>query len=190
MAESTGGWSWLAGKLYGAIYRNPKSNRVVVEAAELQPGEQVLDIGCGAGKALVEAARVVGAENCSGVDPTPTLAETARQRLPGGRIEVAVAEELPFEENLFDVVWAISSPHHWEDRHAGLEEVSRVLRPGGRFLLAEQRKRRPGGHGLTDAEAATTAREMTAIGFADVEILRLPVRWDSLLVLRGWDSGN
>src|SRR5690606_9248508 len=34
------GWSWAAGKLYGALFRNPRSNRLVVQAAELQPGEQ------------------------------------------------------------------------------------------------------------------------------------------------------
>ena len=186
MREATGGWSWLAGKIYGTLRRNSKSNRVVVQAADLGPDEQVLDIGCGAGKALVEAARIVGSQNCFGVDPTPSLAETARQRLPRAQVEVAMAEDLPFEDDRFDVVWAISSPHHWDDRHAGLREVARVLRPGGRFLLAEQRKRRPGGHGLTDDEAAATVREMAGIGFADLETLRLRVRWDTMLVVRGW----
>lgn len=180
------GWSWLFGKFYAIVWRNPKSNRVVVEAADLQPGEKVLDIGCGAGKALVVAADVVGMENCFGVDPTPALAETARKRLRGGQVEVAAAEDLPFADDTFDAVWTISSPHHWEDRSQGLKEAARVLRPGGRFLLAEQRKRQEGGHGLTDSEAAATAGELEEVGLERVAVLRRPIKWYTMLIVRGW----
>lgn len=180
------GWPWLAGKFYAIVWRNPKSNLVVAEAADLKPGEKVLDIGCGAGKALVVAAETVGMDNCFGVDPTAALAETARKRLPGGQVEVAVAEDLPFPADSFDVVWTIASPHHWDDRHLGLEEAARVLRPGGRFLLAEQRRRKEGGHGLTDSEATATARELEEVGLERVEILRRPVKWYTILIVRGW----
>lgn len=180
------GWPWLVGKLYGVLSRNPRSNRVVAEAAELQPGERVLDIGCGAGKALLLAAEMVGAENCFGIDPTKALVDTARKRLPGASIAVGMAEDLPFADDSFDVVWTIASPHHWDDRHRGLKEVARVLKPGGRFLLAEQLRRADGGHGLSESEAAATAKELERIGFERTQVLRPRIKWYTLLILRSW----
>src|SRR5690606_4287726 len=111
MASKDQGWSWLFGKLYGLLSRNPPSNRMVVELADLQPGERVLDIGGGSGSALVAAAEIVGAENVAGADPTGPLAEKVRKRIPGAEVVQAGAEDLPFPEASFDVVWTIASFH-------------------------------------------------------------------------------
>lgn len=162
------GWSWLMGKLYGLIQRNPASNRTVAALAELTGDDMVLDVGCGAGGALKAASRTVPENQLSGADPTPALVTTARKRLPEADIEVAVAEDLPFDDRSFSVVWTISSFHHWTHPRQGLEELLRVLAPGGRLLLAEHRNKKDGGHGLSDREANQLIATLGEIGFEDV----------------------
>lgn len=166
------GWPWLFGKLYALIQRNPASNRAVFELAELKPDDRVLDVGCGAGAALVLAADVVGPDRVAGADPTAGLASTARKRLPESRIEIAPAEALPFDDDSFTVVWSIASHHHWKDSETGLREIKRVLAPGGRLLLAEHRMRKDGGHGLSDAEAERLGDDVEALGFEKATVLR------------------
>lgn len=170
VSDSPHGWPWILGKLYALIQRNPASNRALFELAEIAPDDRILDVGCGAGGALVLAAEVVGEENVAGADPTSALAGTARRRLPGARIEVAPAEALPFDDTSFTLVWTIASHHHWRDSHSGLTEIFRVLEPGGRLLLAEHRTKRNGGHGLTMREAEDLRLVLEEVGFEEVEI--------------------
>lgn len=183
MGKTGGGWPWLFGKLYAVLQRNPTSNRVVVEVASLRPGDRVLDVGCGAGRAMVLAARTVGVANVTGVDPTPALASTARKRVPGARVEVGVAEDLPFPDEQFTVAWTIAAHHHWDESETGLAEIHRVLTPGGRLLLAEYRNRRDGGHGLSDSEAERLMETLSRVGFDDVAAIRRRSGWRTLLIL-------
>lgn len=182
MRES-GGWPWLFGRLYALLQRNPASNQVVVELAELRPGDRVLDIGCGAGGALVRAAEAVGDENVAGVDPTPALASTARRRIPGAAIEIGVAEDVPFPDAGFTVVWTIASQHHWDDARTGLAEVLRVLKPGGRLLLAEAWKQRDGGHGLSDREVTQLKSTLSELGFEEIETVHTRAGRKKMVVL-------
>lgn len=185
MAEEEHGWSWLFGTLYALLSRNPASNRVVAEEAALQPGERVLDVGCGSGSAMAAAAETVGQENVVGVDPTGPLAKKAQRRLPQARVEVAPAEQLPFDDDTFDVAWTIASHHHWEEPATGRAELARVLVPGGRVLLAERLMRREDGHGLTEGEARRLMTDLEAAGFENVELVRRKIKWYSFLILKG-----
>lgn len=170
VSDSSHGWPWILGKFYALIQRNPASNRALFELADIAPNHRILDVGCGAGGALVLAAEVVGEENVAGADPTSALAGTARRRLPDARIEVAPAEALPFDDASFTLVWTIASHHHWRDSRTGLNEIFRVLEPGGRLLLAEHRTKRDGGHGLTMREAEDLRLVLEEVGFEEVEI--------------------
>ena len=172
MTAKDAGWPWIFGKLYGLTHRNPRSNRVVVSAADLSPGERVLDVGCGAGGALVLAAAIVGSTNVAGAEPTAALASTAASRIPGARIENAPAERLPFFDGEFDVVWSVSSFHHWQDPELGLRETARVLAPGGRMLIAEHSLRRDGGHGISDREADRLEETLTDLGMENARAAR------------------
>lgn len=185
MSDSSHGWPWILGKFYALIQRNPASNRALFELADIEPDDRILDVGCGAGGALVLAAEVVGEENVAGADPTSALAGTARRRLPGARIEVAPAEALPFDDASFTMVWTIASHHHWRDSRSGLAEIFRVLEPGGRLLLAEHRMKRDGGHGLSEKEAEDLRLVLEELGFEDANIIRHGKGRRALLVLSG-----
>jgi len=97
-------------------------------------GLRVLDVGCGEGrfcrKLSERGALTVG------IDPTVVLLETARERHPGGEYVESGAESLPFDDESFDVVVSYVSLCDIPDYRAGISEMSRVLKPGGRMLIA------------------------------------------------------
>lgn len=167
MVVSSGQFGWLRASIYGLVHRSPRSNRVVVDVADLRHDDRVLDVGCGAGAALEYAASVVTDGLLAGVDPTAKLARQASRRVPRAVIDVAGAESLPFSEDVFDVAWAISSYHHWPNPEAGLYEVRRVVEYGGTVLIAERHNGRPGGHGLDESEIDLLRKRMIAVGYSE-----------------------
>src|SRR5258708_31032459 len=112
--------------------------------ARIQPGEQVLDVGCGTGTLAMEVARRVGrAGRVAGVDPgteqiARARAKAARRHLPV-EFQIWVIEQLAFPDRSFDVVLSTLMIHHVPAplKRQGLAEIARVLKPGGRLALAE-----------------------------------------------------
>ena len=152
-------WSRLFAWMYGLTGRNSLSNRLVVEQAALDPGDKVLDLGCGPGAALAAASRVVDPSQLAGVDPTPGFIDQCRRRFPTADIRLGEAEDIPFEDDRFTMAWTISSLHHWVDADAGLVELLRVLCPAGRVIVAEDLVRRPGGHGVARGRDRRSSRQ-------------------------------
>lgn len=105
----------------------------VFARAGVGAGTRLLDLGCGAGTALV-LARSLGAE-VAGLDASSALVEIARSRLPGARIEVGDLEELPFGDASFDVVTGFNSFQFAGDIPRALSEAGRVCRPGGSVAM-------------------------------------------------------
>jgi SAM-dependent methyltransferase len=103
--------------------------RAALNRLGVTPGARLLDVGCGAGGALA-IARECGAHIC-GLDAAENLVAIARQRLPGAIIELGEMEELPFENDTFDVVYGINSFQFAEIVVRALGEAGRVCRPGG-----------------------------------------------------------
>lgn len=104
---------------------------------QLQPGEKLLDIGCGTGALLNLLAAQHNAVNLVGIDPSPEMLAVARQKLPTVQFELGFAERLPFADNCFDVVASNSAFHYFQAPDAALREIRRVLRPGGRVVLTD-----------------------------------------------------
>jgi len=109
----------------------------------LQPGEHVLDVGCGAGMDSLVAAQMVGATgSVTGIDMTPEMVAKARgsiaeMGLGNVRIVEGSAEHLPFDDASFDVVISNGVIDLIPDKDAVFSEITRVLRPGGRIQLAD-----------------------------------------------------
>jgi ubiquinone/menaquinone biosynthesis C-methylase UbiE len=108
-------------------------------AASAQPHD-VLDVGCGTGRLLENAAGRWDSAHFTGVDASEEMVTEARGKHKGGArfvFKQGDASLLPLESDSFDVVFSTMSFHHWGDQAAGVREVARVTRPGGLFVLAD-----------------------------------------------------
>lgn len=115
-----------------------------LRVAAIRAGETILDVGCGTGVLTRRAGEAAGpAGAATGIDPGQGMIRVAKknaQRL-GSRVafKVAAIERLPFEDARFDVVLASIMLHHLPPdlKRQGLREVHRILKPGGRFIVAD-----------------------------------------------------
>lgn len=109
----------------------------------LNPGETVLDVGCGAGfDTLLAAGQVGSAGRVIGVDMTPAMLEKAQAgALEAGLSNIdfreGLAEALPVENESVDVVISNGVINLCPDKMAAMREIHRVLKPGGRIQIAD-----------------------------------------------------
>ncbi len=110
----------------------------LLELLAAQPGEQILDIGCGTG----HLAAKIGASGAqvTGIDRSPEMIRQAREGYPAIQFEVADATTIPLKEP-FDAVFSNATLHWIKEPEKAIGEVARLLRPGGRFVAEF------GGHG-------------------------------------------
>lgn len=129
------------------------------ELAQINPGDKVLDVGCGTGDLTLEAKKLAGAAGrVYGIDASPNMIEQARKKAAriGSDVtfQVGLIENIDFPENQFDVVLSSLMMHHLPDglKRAGLAEIYRVLKPGGRLLIVDMQSTSSGllGQRLTD----------------------------------------
>lgn len=101
-------------------------NQLILDLLKPRAGESLLDVGCGTGNHLL-LFRQLGLDVC-GVDPSEPMLQIAGPKLGGAvELKVASAEELPYEDNSFDIVTLISSMEFAQPLHA-LSEAARVAR--------------------------------------------------------------
>ena len=152
--------------------------RLAERLSVLVASDTVADIGCGPGTAARRAAGL-GA-SVVGIDPAPVMLRLARfltrRSAHAVRYAKGSAESLPLPDSSVSVAWSIASVHHWADLDAGLQEVLRVLKPGGR-LVAIERLTRAGAsglasHGWTPEQATAFAESCRAHGFTDATVNR------------------
>src|SRR5262245_100810 len=109
----------------------------VADAAQLQPGQRVLDVGCGTGVLAREVtSRVRSSGRVVGIDPSPGMIAVAKKLTPAVDWRDGAAESLPFPDQSFDAVVSQFSLMFFTDRCQALREMLRVLAPGGRLAVA------------------------------------------------------
>jgi ubiquinone/menaquinone biosynthesis C-methylase UbiE len=171
------GFSGVTGALFGLIFFaiGGAKARLAVDAAGVSDTDSVVDIGCGPGRAVREAAR--RGARATGVDPSSVMLRLARaftRKAAGIAWVEGTAEDVPVPDGSATVVWSLATVHHWQDVGAGLREAHRVLAPGGRLIAIERRS--PVGatgiasHGWTHQQAESFAAQCRTAGFGDVGI--------------------
>jgi ubiquinone/menaquinone biosynthesis C-methylase UbiE len=169
----------LGGSAAGWIMSHRSSNvrrgRWAVDRLDVQPTDQVLELGFGPGVAIAALAERVPAGRVVGVDRSPVMLRQARRRnaaaIRAGRVQLhrSPVEDLP--DGLggpFDRVLAVNTVGFWPDPEARLRELAGRVRPGGRVALVSQ----PRCPGATAATTVDAGRELAAYlaqaGFRDL----------------------
>lgn len=109
-------------------------------AAELskEDYQDLLDCGCGTGPMISLLHEQDATKHYTGLDITPRMIEVAKAKnLSGVDWVVGDCENLPFDENFFDVIICSNSFHHYPNPQLFFDSVKRVLRPGGRLILQD-----------------------------------------------------
>ena len=125
-------WDRVRGELFG------ETSDLQLLPALLDPEVVVGDLGCGSGR--IAATIAPYAHTIVAVDSSPEMLEVARARLAGfANVEIVPGriEELPLEPGSLDLALVVHLLHHVADPSAALAEVARVLRPGGRVVVAD-----------------------------------------------------
>jgi len=195
-------WYDLSGRVM-SFGRDKAIREKLIELAAPAPGEKLLDVGCGTGTLAIAIKPRVGAGEVHGIDASPQMIEVAREKAAkaGSDIDfrVALIEALPFPDASFDLVTSSLMLHHLPDdlKRTGLDEIRRVLKPGGRFIAMDFAAHshsqlgpgRPLGHLLSilghshgESMVATLMPMLKDAGFGDVE--GIPTRHTNFAFIR------
>jgi ubiquinone/menaquinone biosynthesis C-methylase UbiE len=169
------------GRLGGVIMArtNAECGAWVTELLEILPTESVLEVGFGPGIVIQRLSTLAG--HVAGIDPSREMVRQAQARnasaIEGGRVDLRQGgvESLPFDSDTFDKAIAINSMQVWPDPAAGLREIRRVLRPGGRIGLGFTRYSGQPSEGLT--------RTLIAAGFSEAQVVRKDTDFCALAVI-------
>ena len=161
------------------------------DLARIQPGEKVLDVGCGTGALAMEVEPRVGATGqVFGIDPGAQQIARARSKAAKRNMsiefQIGVIEHLNFPDQTFDVVLSTIMMHHLSDslKRQGLAEIARVLKPGGRLVIAdfkrpEERPVQPvrfgaGGSRIQDLAALVKDAGLSQMETEEMQLPRFP----------------
>jgi len=140
----------LVGRLLAWIMvrHNAPDNAWAIDLLNIQDGDHILEVGYGPGAAIELITRRHPATQISGVDHAQTMLEAASARnraaIAAGKLDLQVGSvtSLPFADASFDKAFAINSIYFWEPPQQGLNELQRVLKPGGCLAVTVRDKQR------------------------------------------------
>ena len=117
-------------KLYGE--EQIKKAKLILQNISINKEDWLLDVGCGTGVSteLFECNKI-------GIDPSEKLISQAVKRIPA---IIGKGEELPFNDNVFDIVICITAIHNFEDYKKGISEMKRVCKGGGKIIITILKK--------------------------------------------------
>jgi SAM-dependent methyltransferase len=138
---------------------------VLLDAAEVAPGDRVLDVGCGTGVLAASAHQRAGHDGwVVGLDPNEPMLTVARSRPSPVEWRSGAAEDIPYADGAFDRVVSQFALMYFADRSRGLAECARVTAPGGRVAIATWAtlEDSPGYAALVDVAERTVGAEAVA----------------------------
>jgi ubiquinone/menaquinone biosynthesis C-methylase UbiE len=188
-------FSWLI-----SLGQVPAIRRTALQVAQVAPGDKVLDVGCGTGSLAIAAKGKAGLDGeVHGIDAAPEMIEVARRKAAKKGVDVGfqvgLIEEIPFPDGHFDIALNTFVLHHLPHdlKRKGFAEIRRVLKPGGRFLVADLAGRSDSlighlmslliGHHMIHGDVADLTAMLKDAGFTDVEEIK--TKHKPILFVRG-----
>ncbi len=149
-------YDWLVSVIM--LGREGKRRQQMLDLADLQPGDVVLDVGSGTGTLLLAAAERVGPSGAlHGIEPAVEMVAHAQRKAEARRVPLEVvegtADSLPYPPASFDTVFCTLALHHVPGPMQGVavREMRRVLRPGGRVVIVDLQRPRSLARAITAA---------------------------------------
>lgn len=173
----------IMGRLVGQIlyYENRERNAWAVLLLDVQPKDRVLEIGFGPGDALQGVCSLNTQGFTAGIDHSAVMVEQAQGRnkraVKEKRLELreGSAMALPYADASFDKAFTINSLHIWPDAMKGLQEMRRILKPGGLLVIVEQPR-----SAVSDGELNELVQErqqqLTAVGLNGIRVEMHPMK--------------
>ena len=157
----------------------------LIRQAELEDGQQLLEIGCSTGNVIIRAGRRHPGIDAVGADPDPRALTRARRKargLPGIRFDRGYAQDLPYADGQFDRVLSSMMWHHLDDevKPQAAAEIFRVLLPGGRLHLLDVGGPMSAGDGRA-ARADASETQRGAGRSASVKMASSAVHWPAAM---------
>jgi ubiquinone/menaquinone biosynthesis C-methylase UbiE len=135
-----------SGKFSGifAIYMNLGNNylnKLAVQALDIQPNDHILEVGFGGGVALYKILKNIHGGFVAGIDYSPDMVKRGKSKfqkpIASGTMTLVEGNvaSMPFNDTSFDKVCTVNTIYFWPDPTVGLEEILRVLKPGGQLVI-------------------------------------------------------
>ncbi|TRX33001.1 class I SAM-dependent methyltransferase [Flavobacterium sp. ZT3R18] len=140
LSNPQGFWGMIVGKLMN--FNNKLMYQSAHEMLELTSNENLLEIGFGNGAFIKDIIHKIEPGHYSGIDISDTMIKQAKQKnkslINSGKVYLfkSNANSLPFDNDAFDKVLTINTIYFWDEPMRVMEEVKRVLQPGGKFVVA------------------------------------------------------
>ena len=161
---------------------NRPMNRLTLASLALTPDDRVIEVGFGGGDLINRMASVVTHGWVVGVDFSPEMVQVCTERfaplLRAERIELrcASADQLPYDSGHFTKACSVNTLYFWPDPAGPLNELRRVLQPGGRLVLCFNprvtlQKAAYTKYGFRLYESAEVQRLLETVGFANVQMV-------------------
>lgn len=140
LSNPQGFWGIVIGRLMNVF--NKQMYNSAHELLELERNDNLLEIGFGNGQFIKDMCRRIDPGHYSGIDISDTMIKYAKRKnkslVRSGKVSLikSNANKLPFENDTFNKVLTINTIYFWDDPKGVMEEVKRVLRPKGRFVVS------------------------------------------------------
>lgn len=185
-SESTAAlYDFISGTFFGGFY-----DQVAREMAVACPKGDVLDAGCGPGHLAYRLAQLEPDLRITGLDISQAMIERATRHVEKLglterlQFQLGDVEAMPFPDERFDLVVSTLSLHHWQNPAKGLEDIHRVLKPGGQARIIDLPDWvRLNVHGLGDGRGLAQLATESSFGSGVVAVYRWPGRLPTLRCL-------
>lgn len=178
-----GKFGWLIGQLMAL--KNAKMNRFALEMLDVQPKDQILEIGFGPGRLIKMISELAPKGFIAGIDISEVMVQQAtkhnKRLIETGHIELSLASiaNIPYEFARFDKVLAVNNYQFWPNAEHNLTEIQRVLNENGLLVLClrmnEPKEVFQLAPGFTEQEVEEIVGLVRWVGFRDVQMIKLRV---------------
>ena len=173
---------------------NADLNRETVGLLDIKPGDRILEIGFGGGAAIGLMANMVDKGLVAGIDISDAMVQRGQARfskfVTKGTVELkrADASQIPYDTGSFDKACSVMSVFFWPDPVACLKEVRRVLKTGGRMVLAVRPKEwmdkfPPARHGFALYNDDQLWTLFSQAGFSEIRTEQRETRWKATFLI-------